>query len=348
MKNLMLWACGLLLPFLNPTVQAQTTAALVTGLDQQGYYSDTLVVNLTGTNQLWLVGQQARDMKDYAEKVDEVKTTFLADLTKAYQNGLIRTTSTEVYYFYNGQTSRRIKAESAEYADAKVNVAFEQTRMSLNLPKFHFTLYDLSNGQEWHIFASNTDSVIAQLSEVSLKTAIKTMVADKRSVKRATKIVLQTDSNNYRITSPQPYYQASIEIGPYVGATLIGGNLSPVLGASGFYRHTNKYGRSILKVGGSLTGFSFMSMNGTEISKVSLMQAYDGFFAINLNSRSRGNHQWFGLQAGIIKAPDTKAMNNAFKFGVLVDGVGNLDWSLDFIKTKGQGTIYGLTVKMPF
>lgn len=349
MKNLMLWACGLLLPFFNNSIYAQSsTSAHITGIDNDGYYTDTIVVNLAGTNQLWLVGQQARDLGYYADKADEVKTIFLTDLTKAYQSSLINTNSTEVHYFFNGPIARRIKAESADYVDARIDVAYEQIRLTMNLPKFHYTVHDLSNGNVWHLFASNPDSLIAQLSDLSLKMAINTVLADKKSVKRASKIVVQTDSNHYRITSPKPYYQASIELGPYVGATLVGGNLSPVLGGSAFYRHTNKYGRSTFKVGTSLTGFTFISMAGTEISGVSLMEAYDVFFAINLNARSRGKHQWFGIQGGIIKATDTKALNNAFKLGFLVDGVGNLDWSLDLIKTKGQGTIYGLTVKMPF
>jgi hypothetical protein len=348
MKKLMLWASGIVLPFLNPTTNAQANVNVNTGNAESTVYTDTLTVKLKGNNQLMIIGKSLKELTSYADKADGVKTTFLTDVTKAYQAQSIYNTATEVYYFYNSSTSRRIKSETATVTDAKVNVAYEQYRIINSLPKFHYTIYDLENGVELQVYMSTPDSLLAQLGEISLSTAIKTVVDNKRAVRRFQHAVLSTDNNTYKLLGEYPTFSASIEIAPYVGATLIGGNISPVLGASAFYRHTNKYGRSLLKVGGSLNGFTFMTMSGTDISKVSLIQSYDVFFAFNLNSRTKGQNQWFGMQGGILKAPNTPVLNNAYKVGFLVNGIGNLDWTLDLIKTKGMGTIYGLTVKMPF
>lgn len=344
----MLWACGIVLPFMYQHALAQRAAALVTGLDNSRMCSDTLVVKLQGNGQLWIVGKQFEDVRVYAEKVDEVKTTFLADLTKAYQGGLIRNTSTEVYYFYNGQTSRRVKAEAPDYVDARINVTYEQLRITQSLPKFHYTIFDLANGQEWHLFINNSDSVMPLLSDISLKMAIQKIADDKKLVKKYTRFDVSTNVMPYTIEGKTKFHADFLEITPFFGVTLLGNQVSPVLGGTFSLRHNNKYDNPTYKTGLSLTGATLMSMNGTDISMVSVVNFYDAFFALNLNSRSKGKTQWIGLQGGLVKATDSPALKGAYKVGLTVDGLGGLGWSIDVIKTKHTGSIYGLTVKMPF
>lgn len=348
MKKLMLWASGIVLPFLNPTTNAQAYANVNTGKAESTIYTDTLTVKLKGNNQLMIIGKSLKELADYADKADGVKTTFLTDVTKAYQAQSIYNTATEVYYFYNNSTSRRIKSETATVTDAKVNVAYEQYRIVNNLPKHHYTIYDLENGVELQLYMSTPDSLLAQLGEISLSTAIKTVVDNKRAVRRYQHAVLSTENNTYKLLGDYPSFHASIEIAPFAGIGLIGNTLTPTVGAIAQYRHTNKYGNPTFKVGGSLNAFTIVETLNSEITKVHLLRSYDGFVAFNMNTRSSEKASWIGLAGGLIKSNSLSTYNNAYKFGFIIDGVGAVNWELDFIKPKGQNTVYGLTMKMPF
>ncbi len=347
MKKLMLWASGIVLPFLNPTTHAQANVYVNTG-QTSAVYTDTLTVKLKGNNQLMIVGKSLKELADYADKADGVKTTFLTDVTKAYQAQSIYNTATEVYYFYNSSTSRRIKSETATVTDAKVNVGYEQYRIKNNLPKHHYTIYDLENGVELQVYMSTPDSLLAQLGEISLSTAIKTVVDNKRAVRRFQHAVLSTDNNSYKLLGDYPRFSASIEIAPFAGVGLIGNTFTPTVGAIAQYRHTNKYGKASFKVGASLNGYTMVQTLNSEITKVHLLRSYDGFIAFNMNTRTTEKASWLGVVGGVLKSNSLSSYNNAYKFGIMIDGVGAVNWELDFIKTKNQPSVYALTMKMPF
>jgi hypothetical protein len=345
MKKILLWALGILLPFLNPTTHAQANENLSKGNTE---YTDTLTVKLKGNNQLMIIGKSLNELADYTDKADGVKTTFLNDVIKAYEANAINNNATEVYYFYNSSTSRRVKSETATVTDARVNVAYEQYRMKNNLPKHHYTIYDLENGVELQLYMSTPDSLLAQLGEISLSTAIKTVVDNKRAVRRFQHAVLSTDNNTYKLLGDYPYFQASIEVAPFAGISLIGNTLTPTEGILIQYRHTNKYGSPTFKTGGSINGYNVVHTSNGEITKVHLLASYDGFFAVNLNSRQKDKTCWIGLVGGVYKSSTLNSYHNASKLGFIIDGVGGLNWELDLIKPKNQEMMYGLTVKMPF
>lgn len=336
MKTIMLMAGAILLPFLNPTSKAQN----------EKLEADTLIVKLKGNNQILFTGKTLRELKDYETKADEVKTNFAIDVSKAYTNNSLSKTATEVHYFYNSPSQRRIKAEQAEYSDRRVDIEYEKNRMRLNLPRHKYTIHDIVNNHTWEIYFSNPDSLLSQIGEISMKEALATLEKDKKLLTKQTNITINTDSNLYKVSYTKTPLLKSLELTAFIGASIIGNRVSPSYGITATYVHRNKYRIPEYKIGLTQSVLHFIDVTPTDISNNSIIFAYDIFYVKNINIRSKNKVLGYGIQVGqTLGYP---------KFGFVVEGVGLTNWSLDLINTSGkyftrnQQILLSLSMRLPF
>lgn len=322
MKKTMLIAGVILLPFLNQQVNAQNSDLA----------TDTLTIKLKGNNQILIVGQTYAQLKSYEEKADEVKTSFAIDISKAYSTNALTKTETQVHYFYNNASQRRIKAEQAEYSDRGVDIEYEIKRIQLNLPKHRYTVHDIGNNQTWEIYVSNPDSLLNQLGEISLKEAIQKALSEPKILRKQTNTIVSTDSSSYGISGKKAERLNTFEAAPFMGASIIGNRISPALGLTYSFVKRNKYNIPIYKIGLTQTMLHLVDGSSTEFRNANLLFSNDLFYVRNYNFRSKDNYLGIGAQVGTIL--------NSYKFGFLLEGVGRTNWSFDLIYPTNRSPIY--------
>lgn len=310
-------------------------------------YSDTLHIILPGKDKVLLMGKVFKELPEFAERAESLKTTFISDLKAAYANGKLTGDEQELYYFYKDASHRRLKAEAAEYTNKRVDVAQEMYRLDLLLPKHKFVIIDMESKMEWQIFVGNPDSLVYKLENLSLKQAIEVGTSNKMYRRQSTQLWVNTDSSAYSLAHYQTQRNLSFSIGPEMGLSLIGSKLAPNLGIWAMFQNQGKYGTSPYKVGLGLTEYIFADFDEGKISNYQLMYSVEGMMALNTGYRSK-NAKWIGIQAGVIRASATNELDNAQKLSILTEGYGPFSWTFDMMITQSEKLIYGLTLKLPF
>lgn len=334
-KLIILTASAIVLPFLNPMVNSQSAK-----LPSENNVNDTLTIKLKENNKVLMVGNTFKDIIFYASEVDAVKTHFLIDIANAYESNSLSKASTQVYYFYNNSSQRRIKADDNEMSNRTVDINYEITRLKLNLPKYRYIIHDLKNEQRWEVYMSSPDSLLIQLGAVSLQQAILTTQSEMRELRKETNAIVTTDSNTYRLIKNPINISASIELNGYIGASVIGNRISPAVGITASFAQKNKFGIPTYKFGIVQTMMHLVDLTPTEIKDLNLIFGYDVFYVRNVYTHSKSNYLGLGVQIGsILDSP---------KFGVLVDGVGRTNWSFDFILPKTTPLLFSITMRLPF
>lgn len=347
LKLLMLIACGLFMSYSNSS-NAQlylTTPAS----ESSTLLSDTMIIRLKDNNTLMLTGKLLADYKMWGEAADRIKTAFIVDWNKAVESKQIDKLAQTVFYFIDGENKRRLKTEAPEYTDNKVDVAYEIKRMRLNLPKYHYTIIDINFGVQIQVFMNNPDSLFNQLSEVSIQAAIQKAFENKKITKQYYRVEMATDSNQYRITNPRQVKYSSLEVNSFYGMTLFGNTFSPQIGLNLDISLSNKYGISVFKTGLDMSGFALLQSNNSELTNINLLTSYNAKALFNMNRRERGKAYWIGFSAGIIKSNSLSSYNNAFKFGLITEGVGPLTITFEFIQPRGfEDGFSAVGVRIPF
>lgn len=344
---MMLLACGVAMSFTNFTfAQLRVISPSAEALQTM---SDTVVIKLKENNVLMLTGKTLKFYQSWAEAADKVKTSFVVDFNNAVNKQQINKNAQSVYYFIGGENKRRLKTDAPEYSENSVDVAFEVERMRLNLPKYHYTIIDVASGVTMQVFMNNPDSLMSQLSEVSIQSAISKAFENKRLVREFYKVEVATDSNTYRIANSKQVRYSSIEVAPFYGATLFGNSFSPIIGAQFDLSFSNKYGNQFLRTGFDLTGFSLLETNNGELSKINLLNALDIKLIYNLKPNVKSNGYWVGFGVGMITSNDLSSYDKAFKFGLIAEGIGPFRISIDFVQPRGhKNSFTALSLKLPF
>ncbi|MFY8190936.1 MAG: hypothetical protein ACOVK9_08210, partial [Bacteroidia bacterium] len=315
---------------------------------QDEIYSDTLHIVLPGNDKVLIMGKEFKELKDFADKAEALKTTFIADLKAAYASGKLSANAQEVYYFYKNAAQRKIKAEAAEYTEKRVDVAQEMLRMDLLLPKHKFIILDMESKIEWQLYVNNTDSLAYKLENTNIKQAIEVGTANKKYRRQSTQLWVDTDSSAYSVSHFQHKRQLSFSVGPSVGVSLIGNTISPNFGIMALFNEQNKYGASRYRLGVGFTEYVFVTFENRQIKDHQLFYSIDALAAFNIAQASK-RAKWFGIQAGVFQTYDSNdALHNAIKLNLLTSGFSDLTYSFDFIFTKNDFVIYGITAKLPF
>lgn len=349
-RKMMLWACVTLLPFFNGLVMAQGNGRISLTVPESEKFQDTLVIKLSGSGKVLITGLSLMELKELGDYTEKVKTLFINDFTQAVDNKQISTEAEEVHYFVLNEQKRRIKSEAAEYTQNRVDVAFESSRLLMDLPKYHYIIHDIRHKITMDIFISNPDSLLKQLGEVSITEAILKATEKKKLLRKYSKMEISTDSNQYRISNKPTNRLDMIEFSPVLGLGLIGNTWSPLTGGQLVVKFNNKYRVPFIKVGADVTSFAFTEFSKGELLHLTVLTSFNGRFLINLNPSSKNaKPDWLGFQGGYINSPGNKTFHGAFKFGFVFDGGGPFTYSFESITHKGKNnSILAFTLTMPF
>lgn len=347
MKRTMLLACGLLIALFQTNLWAQTTANAVSGNDQPEYFSDTLMVLLPDGNKMLLTGKPIKTLMEYVQ-ADSIKQLFVTDYEKAIASNTLTADAPVVHYFVHPSGKRRLKAEVGEYADSKVDVGYEITRLNLDLPKFRYHIHDVQSEIDIQVYVQNPAQLKSILSGINLTEAIKEAGKEKRSFRKIVKTEITPGNGQFKIADVKGNTLQSIEVNPTIGVTLIGNVMAPVLGVNAYFGGRTKYGINSYKIGYGLSAFPMVGMAGSEISKVSFVKTNEIRFLKNLNAGSKGKEFWMGAQAGLLTCKDLPSFDKAYKLGVTFNTGSSFSYSFDYIRDTNKNGVFGFTVKLDF
>jgi len=348
MKKIMLLASGIFFALAPLKILAQEDGVNVVGLAPVAeMFNDTLVIKLRGSDKILLIGKDLKQMVKY-QKADSMKQLFISDFEKALNNHSINKEVQLVHYFIHGSGKRRIKAENPEYSDNRIDPAYEIKRLDLDLPKYQYIIHDLNSGYEIQIYMNDPDELKAELNSVNLYDAIHFAGNDKKILRRTYKLEMTGENNVYKITGKTHGRQDVLSLGPTLGVGVLGNVIAPVAGADLTLSLTDKYSVGKYKFGLGYEVFPFANnIVSGEVSSLSWVQTINLKFLTNINAGTKDKAYWMGLQGGSMKSSNMISYNNAFEFGILIEGNGAFNYSFDFIRDK-EKTLYGLTVKFPF
>ncbi len=346
MKKLLLLACGLAMACANPLFAQKEGVTQVDLLYTDDSPSDTLVIKLSGSDKILIIGGNLKDMYKY-KQADSIKTLFLTDILVAQANNTLNAEATKVYYFVTNNGKRRLKAENVDLTENAVNVAYELKRLQLDLPKYEYHLFDLKNEYQIQIYLADAKQLKTQLENTNLGSAINFVNTNaKKDFNRTFKLELATE-NGYKITNKTQGRSDALMINGSLGVGLIGNTIAPVAGIDMFLYLSNKYSVGQYKLGLSYNAFSVVNSINGDVKGVSLINSYSIKLLQNLNDGDPINQQWLGLHGGITKSNDLQSFDNALKFGLLF-GNKTMNYSFDFIRDSNKNWVYGLTVYFPF
>jgi hypothetical protein len=311
---------------------------------QQKSYSDTLIINLQGSDKILFIGKKLEWMVRYPN-ADSLKMLFLNDFEKAVSGNSITKEVQKVYYFVHGAGKRRLKAETPEYTDNKVDVDYEIKRLKFDIPKYQYVIYDLSYGYELHIYINDPEQIRNILTAVNLNDAIHFKEIDKKTIRTCYKVEINANDNNYRIIKKTSSWRHVFSASPNMGISILGNIVAPGFGMDFGIIWLDKYAVGKYKVEFGYNASSIVYMNSGKITGVSMVESYNLRTMINLNTTSQAC--WYGSQAGFMKSNELSPFNNAIKYSLIFEKP-RYTYSLDMITDRNRNKIYGLTFNILF
>src|SRR6478736_95693 len=309
MKNIVLVLCLLFTAFSEP-VFAQTPPPAQ--LQQ-----DTLIVKLRNRNQVFIIGRSLKQLADY-QRADTLKTWFFADLERTLAANQFSETPKRIYYLVNQTGKRRLKAEISGESEPVFNLEMEKKRLIQDLPPFHYTIYDLPKNVELHFFLEDT-TAFALAANTNLAAAIQELNKDKKKLTGLSVYRLEQGGLGFIKQTPKRNTRTGIEGLGYLGAMLLGNQLSPVISYDLFLtlNHTPATFVNNLRLGFSYTPFVLSSFEDGQFKNFNP----GNYWHIILQSNAGlEKNTWFGISAGQVKTLNPIGIpESGFKWGLVVN-----------------------------
>jgi len=276
--------------------------------------SDTLQIRLQGRNQVFITGKSLRGLAEY-KSADSLKTIFFTDLEKALNSAAFPETPKRIYYFVNQQGKRRLKAELNEDLTTKLDLPYEKTRMILDLPPLHYTIYDLAKNVDIHFFLEDT-SAFSVAANTSLNGGVQVMEKDRKKLRGLSTYRLEKTGFGFESRNPSKTTHFSTEAQAYIGGLLIGSMPSPVISYDFIFRITQKPKTNKVQF---RAGFSYSAFVITEFKDNQFQNVNPGSYWHLLLQTNLGfeRDSWFGITGGQFSTNNNIGLpENAFKFGL--------------------------------
>ncbi|MBK0404813.1 hypothetical protein I5M27_17610 [Adhaeribacter sp. BT258] len=332
MKNIKLFMCLAFIALTFP-LWAQTNT--------EQNPQDTVLIRLQGRNQVHIIGKRLRTLATY-ERADSLKAYFFSDLNKSLQNGSFPEMPKRIHYFVSQQGKRRLKAEINEEFAAKFDLGYEKTRMNLDLPPLHYTIYDLPENVEIHFFLE--DSAATELAATTmLSPALQAVKKEGKKANLLSTYRLEKTGFGFENRNPKKNKVITLEFNGGLGGMLFGSQLSPVIS---YDLYITLPSRRFLKhrFGASYNGFLLTDFKEGKFENLNTGTSLKGYYQFKINST--GQHDsWFGLSAGYVGTDKSTGLKrNEFIWG-LISTQGRNSFSADMIPLGNKEAFLLFTYK---
>ncbi|MEO6904382.1 MAG: hypothetical protein ABI315_14680 [Bacteroidia bacterium] len=362
MKNKMLKALGACFTLMTLVIHAQLDPStrrkfFNNGTDQTLILNDTIIFTPDAQTKIFFIGDNLKRMVAFG-KIDSLKTLLINDLEEAKKNPSFPVDSKMTHYFVHPNGKRRLKTESADYIEQEVNVAKEKQSLNLDLSPYGYIIHDLSNDYEIQIFVKEPAQISA-LKDVNFNESIAVVAENRKLQKKNFRLDIEKTQQGWTVRNKfSVKNNSSIVLVPAIGVSLIGSRWSPIFGADVLYMYSNKHARPIFKTGFGWLPYTFTDLKDDKLSDLSLISCLELKFLWNASLKTSAKSKWAGFQVGWLQ-DKTYAwtgntafqhpgpLNNAFKVGFLLEGIGPFNFSIDQVYLN-LTLIYGVTFKIAF
>ncbi len=327
MKNVIILTCWALFAQILPLAAQQNNHKIPEVLQ------DTLVIKLQDRNQIHVTGTTLTELAKY-ERADSLKQLFLQDLETGFTHGSFAELPQRLHYLVSADGKRRLKAEFTDPAEDKFNLEHEKNRLRLDLPRNHFTVYDLKTNVQTHYYLQDS-AALQELANTRIKPALDEAAQEDKKLKKFVKYTVEKQGDLYMGKGTAGNKTDMLSLEPLLGLGLIGNQPSPVFGATIKITLHDKYAVPRYQLGYNYFGVILPALPESSFKDVNPGSMFDIFFAIN-TTRVVGKINWLGISGGMTNETRNKILpDHAFKAGFLFSHK-SLTYSLDFIRTDGS------------
>jgi hypothetical protein len=310
-------------------------------------FMDTITISPAKDFVVMLVGHNINEIKE-KNRFDSLKTLFIADWEQAIASNAYPANAKQTFYFVASNGKRRLKTESEEY-QAAIDVDKEKQSLEAGLPAYHYTIYDLARGYQYHIY-TNDPQKIPLLKDMNCNEIMAKTLTDKKANTKRAKVDIINNNNEWKAEYFVPQTRDFLVLSPTIGANLTGNSWSPSIGASMYVQFGNKYGTPKLKLGVTASSYMLSDYGGFQFKNVYAVGDFEGRLLWNTTHLTQPKKPiWLGVGAGRINGYGKGDLDKSFKAGVIMQ-YKDLEYSFNFIKSKNtdKNLIYGLSVKFLF
>jgi hypothetical protein len=291
---------------------------------------------LTGNNMKKLAG---------SNNLELLKNKFISDFRESEKDRDFPADSKNMIYLASADGRRRLKARPVEETGFDLDREISEFRQ--NLPVYHYTIYDLGNQFEYHIYVKDT-TMLERLASLNCA-ALLSEATDKepKALRKANVLQIAPADGKWTITGRGTKRFDVLELGTGIGLGLINSNWSPVIGVSMAVILHNQYGKATFRPGIDLKFHTFADYSNFEFSNIYTVADYSAFFTFN---SSRKKERWAGLSVGMLQTQHKEkagSLDGAWKVGI-ISTIGDFNVNFDFIRDRNKNSSLGFTITWGF
>jgi hypothetical protein len=308
--------------------------------------SDTIAITPFPDSKVLLIGP---DMNKLVKEnnFELLKNGFITDMKESAKDADFPANAKEAIYLVAADGRRRIKAKPEELTPFDTDK--EISTFSAGLPPVHYTIYDLRNAMEYHIYLKDPQQ-LDLLSAINFTTIQMPVEAQGKSVSKVTKLEVERENNEWQVIAPRPIRSATLELYAGFNASLFNSTLSPGISGHVDFLFLTKHRTPRYKIGTAFTLNALGEFQDYKFKNLHLARGVDIRLMKNYytdNSRPL----WYGILIGHIRRAEnldslpSRSLSNRFKFGIAADK-GHLGVEYAFIPaTRTEPSLQNLTFR---
>jgi hypothetical protein len=275
--------------------------------------------------------------------VEMLKNKFIQDYHESAKDREFPANAHTMIYLASEDGRRRIKAKADD--DATLDVTKEIENFSRNLPPYHYTIYDLANKFEYHIYLKDPQQ-LDELAGINLAQIILDALSkDHPDLKHNNQAIINYTDNSWLMKLHNKKVDMIYITSP-VGIALLNNQWSPTIGLDLDLKFTNRYGQGVFKFGTSINFQVQTDYSNLEFSNINLLTGTSGHFMFNL-SKGGDKETWFGLSFGKMRSEKGGPLDNVWKGGLIVQ-TSKFGIQYDFIRDRNKKVNYNLVLNYYF
>jgi hypothetical protein len=274
----------------------------------------------------------------YNNTFEITKNRFILDFRESVKDNSIPPDALHVIFLIDQDGRRRIKAETQP---SFTNIEKEILDFSKHPLPYHYSLYDIQNGFEYHIYLKRPEQLDSLYSVNFIDALNKAFTPMEKELNRSYSVHVQGIDTTWTVSGLQKHSKMSLELGTFTGLGLINNHITPLLGIGGYLKSLDNFGRARRRLGllyeiRVLSDYSKYEFYNTSIIG-SVNFQYDFNFSTDIKKEF-----WNGIHAGIFIAKEG-SLKNAFRFGFETH-LSSFAVNFDFFTTQLDDLGLGLSV----
>jgi len=321
------------------------TCTVTAAAQSKEQLTDTIVISPNKEFKIMLIGEGTKNVATN-NKFDSLKLLFLADLEEAFAKNAYPMETKQTYYFVAKNGKRRLKIESEDYQQTAIDIEKEKEELELNLPPYHYTIFDMANNYQYQVYLSDPKK-LALLKDINCSAIIQEAAIGKKVFRKEYRIDIEQEKGKWVNTTVTKNRWDFLEVTTNAGATMVGSSLSPLLGASCYFMTSDKFRVPKLRAGLAINTYTFSEYSNFDFKNIYIVSDYELRFMLNIGQKSIPKKPiWLGVDVGTFVGYKKGNLDKSIKFGLIVENKG-VEYSINriWLRDADKNSLYAFSVR---